>query len=60
MMRFKVCCIASIDEGALALAHGAAALGLVSTMPSGPGVIDDDRIREIGRASCRERVSNCV
>ncbi|MEN9791026.1 MAG: hypothetical protein RLZZ63_684 [Gemmatimonadota bacterium] len=47
MMRFKVCCIASIDEGALALAHGAAALGLVSTMPSGPGVIDDDRIREI-------------
>ncbi|MFM8567975.1 MAG: phosphoribosylanthranilate isomerase [Gemmatimonadota bacterium] len=47
MTRFKVCCIASIDEAALALQHGAAALGLVSSMPSGPGVIDDARIAEI-------------
>ena len=47
MTRFKVCCIASVDEAALAIAHGAAALGLVSAMPSGPGVIADDRIREI-------------
>lgn len=46
-MKVKICCIASIEEAALALAHGAAALGLVSAMPSGPGVISDDRIREI-------------
>ena len=47
MTRIKVCCIRSIEEAALALRHGAAALGLVSAMPSGPGVIADDVIREI-------------
>ena len=47
MTRFKVCCIRSIEEAALALRHGAAALGLVSAMPSGPGVIADDVIRRI-------------
>jgi len=47
MARFKVCCIASIEEAALAVRLGAAALGLVSAMPSGPGVINDARIREI-------------
>lgn len=31
----------------LAVQHGAAALGLVSAMPSGPGVIPEDRIAEI-------------
>ena len=46
-MKLKVCCIASIEEAALALSHGATAIGLVSAMPSGPGVIDDARIREI-------------
>jgi len=46
-MKVKICCIASITEAALALEHGAAAIGLVSEMPSGPGVIADDRIREI-------------
>lgn len=46
-MRLKVCCIASIEEAALALSHGATAIGLVSAMPSGPGVIDEARIREI-------------
>ena len=48
-MKVKVCCIASVAEAELALAHGAAALGLVSAMPSGPGVIGDDRIREIAQ-----------
>lgn len=47
MPLFKVCCIASIDEAALALSHGAVAIGLVSAMPSGPGVISESRIREI-------------
>jgi len=45
--RVKVCCIASIEEAALALAHGASALGLVSAMPSGPGVIGEDMIAAI-------------
>jgi phosphoribosylanthranilate isomerase len=31
----------------LAVRHGADAIGLVSAMPSGPGVIPDDRIAEI-------------
>ena len=45
--RVKVCCIGSLDEAWLAIRHGAAALGLVSAMPSGPGVIPEERIREI-------------
>lgn len=43
----KICCIGSIDEARLAIAAGASALGLVSWMPSGPGVIDDALIGEI-------------
>ena len=31
----------------LAIRYGASALGLVSEMPSGPGVIDEDSISEI-------------
>jgi phosphoribosylanthranilate isomerase len=45
--RVKICCIASYEEAMLAIEHGAAALGLVSAMPSGPGVIPEDRIAEI-------------
>lgn len=37
--RVKVCCIASIEEAWTAIDAGASALGLVSEMPSGPGVI---------------------
>ena len=48
--RVKVCCIGSVAEARLAVAHGADALGLVAEMPSGPGVISDDRIAEIARA----------
>lgn len=53
-MRVKVCCIAGIAEAALALEHGASALGLVSQMPSGPGVIDDATIRAVARWAPRE------
>jgi phosphoribosylanthranilate isomerase len=49
MVRFKVCCIQSVAEAELALAHGASAIGLVSAMPSGPGPIPDDLIREVAR-----------
>ena len=43
----KICCIASVAEAELAIAAGASALGLVSAMPSGPGVITDALIAEI-------------
>ncbi|MEM6782284.1 MAG: phosphoribosylanthranilate isomerase [Bacteroidota bacterium] len=45
--RVKVCCIGSVEEARLAIEHGASALGLVSAMPSGPGVIGEDLIAEI-------------
>jgi phosphoribosylanthranilate isomerase len=45
--RIKICCISSIEEAALAVELGASALGLVSHMPSGPGVISEDLICEI-------------
>jgi phosphoribosylanthranilate isomerase len=47
--RVKVCCIRDPDEAALAVRCGASAVGLVSAMPSGPGVIDDRTIAEIAR-----------
>ena len=45
--RVKVCCIASVEEMRAAVARGASAVGLVSEMPSGPGVIDEGLIAEI-------------
>jgi phosphoribosylanthranilate isomerase len=45
--RIKICCIGSVEEAALAVECGASALGLVSHMPSGPGVISDQQIAEI-------------
>ena len=45
--RVKICCISSGEEAALAIEHGAAALGLVSAMPSGPGVISEEEIADI-------------
>ncbi len=47
--RIKICCIASPAEAALAVAHGADAVGMVSQMPSGPGPIPEARITEIAR-----------
>ena len=43
----KICCISSLAEARLAIAAGASALGLVSHMPSGPGVISEARIAQI-------------
>lgn len=45
--RVKICCIASVEEARVAHRQGAAALGLVSAMPSGPGVIDEELIAQI-------------
>lgn len=46
-VRLKVCCISSVEEARLAVAAGAAAVGLVGEMPSGPGVIDTGLIAKI-------------
>lgn len=45
--RVKICCISSKQEAFDAIEAGAAALGLVGEMPSGPGVISDGEIFEI-------------
>jgi phosphoribosylanthranilate isomerase len=45
--RVKICCISSAAEARMAIQLGASALGLVSAMPSGPGVIGEEQIAEI-------------
>ncbi|MCE7073743.1 phosphoribosylanthranilate isomerase [Dyadobacter sp. CY327] len=45
--RVKICCISSVAEAMLAIEYGAAALGLVGHMPSGPGIISDELIKQI-------------
>jgi phosphoribosylanthranilate isomerase len=49
--RIKICCISSVEEGRLAVRMGASALGLVGPMPSGPGIITDEQIRDIARST---------
>jgi phosphoribosylanthranilate isomerase len=51
MPHVKICCIANPAEARWAHAHGAAALGLVSAMPSGPGVIADATVAEVASAA---------
>lgn len=46
-IEIKICCISSHDEARLAIDSGADILGLVSAMPSGPGVIDEELIASI-------------
>ncbi len=45
--KVKICCISSRVEARMAIANGAYAIGLVSEMPSGPGVIAEALIAEI-------------
>lgn len=69
-VRVKVCCISSVEEARIAIEAGADAVGLVSAMPSGPGVISEDLIQTIARAvpppiatfllTCHQRVSDIV
>jgi phosphoribosylanthranilate isomerase len=47
LIEIKICCISSHEEARLALDAGADILGLVSAMPSGPGVIDEALIASI-------------
>jgi phosphoribosylanthranilate isomerase len=46
-VQVKICCIRSVQEAELALSFGAAALGLVSEMPTGSGELTDAEIRAI-------------
>jgi phosphoribosylanthranilate isomerase len=48
--RFKICCISNKEEARIAIEYGASAIGLVARMPSGPGPIPDNLIREIAEA----------
>ncbi len=50
IVRVKICCIGSVEEAELAVEYGASAIGLVSEMPSGPGVISEELISEIAAA----------
>jgi phosphoribosylanthranilate isomerase len=49
--RVKVCCIRDLDEAWMAIGAGASALGLVSAMPSGPGVIAEETIAAVAAAT---------
>ena len=49
--RVKICCISGVAEAEAAVAAGADAIGLVSAMPSGPGVIGEHLIAEIAAAA---------
>lgn len=49
MVKVKICCISSVEEARLAVAYGAAAIGLVGRMPSGPGIITDELIHAIAK-----------
>lgn len=46
-VRVKICCISSQAEAQQAIDAGADALGLVTDMPSGPGIITDTQARGI-------------
>ncbi len=47
--KVKICCISTVEEARMAIQYGAAALGLVAKMPSGPGPIPDNVIFEIAK-----------
>jgi phosphoribosylanthranilate isomerase len=51
MVRTKICCIMDRAELDQAVSHGAAAVGFVSNMPSGPGVISEKQIAALVKAT---------
>lgn len=68
--RLKVCCIQSEAEAHLAIEFGADALGLVASMPTGPGPIPDALIAAIAKTvpppvatfllTCRTRAADVI
>jgi phosphoribosylanthranilate isomerase len=57
LTEIKICCISSHDEARMAIDAGATILGLVSAMPSGPGVIDETLIASIAACVSEQSVS---
>jgi len=51
MVRTKICCIMDQNELDLAVGQGAAAVGFVSHMPTGPGVIPEREIAALVKAT---------
>ena len=49
-IRIKICCISTVEEAKTAIESGADAIGLVGEMPSGPGPIPDELIRQIAQS----------
>ena len=49
--RIKICCIRNLREAETAIRYDASAIGLVAKMPSGPGPITDELIRQIAAAT---------
>lgn len=49
-VKVKICCISSLEEAQIAIELGASSIGLVSEMPSGPGVIGESLISEIAKS----------
>ncbi|MEE4198820.1 MAG: phosphoribosylanthranilate isomerase [Bacteroidales bacterium] len=47
--KVKICCIANLEEAKIAIQSGASAIGLVGNMPSGPGIISDEKIHSIAK-----------
>ena len=45
--RVKICCLSSSYKGQLTIQYGASALGLVSVMHGGSGIITEDLISQI-------------
>jgi phosphoribosylanthranilate isomerase len=52
--KVKICCISSQQEADIAIDLGASALGLVGPMPSGPGIIDDQLIKQIAQETSND------
>ncbi len=50
-IKVKICCIKSKKEAQIAYKYGASSIGLVSKMPSGPGIISDSLINKIVNSS---------
>ena len=49
-IRIKICCIRNIVEAEIALKAGAYAIGLVTEMPSGPGIISEIEVAKVAAA----------
>ncbi|MFZ1289798.1 MAG: phosphoribosylanthranilate isomerase [Melioribacteraceae bacterium] len=49
-IKVKICCISNLEEAKIAIELGVSAIGLVSEMPSGPGVISEIEIAEIANS----------